>query len=126
MVVIDVRPAELIESDEIKNCVGKGVVFREAEYRKDNNGKPSLLINADKEILTYIKNFVVQNNIQYQTFDGTGITEAGRAYEVLGQDAKLRCIWLQPPIANEHTQFEIVSLADIEDTLKIIEGLKEL
>lgn len=126
LVVIDVRPASLFESDKEQNCIGKGVVLREAEFRKSSTSKPRLLLSADNEVLKYVKEFSSRNNIQYQTHNGSGVTEAGRAYESLGKVVNLRCIWLQPPIANEHTQSEIVSLSDIEGAQKIAEGLRFL
>ncbi len=126
LVVIDVRPAKLTETDSGKNSVGMGVVLREAEFRKNNNGNPKMLLKADEEVLNFVKEFSKQNNIRYQLYSGSGVTEAGRAFESLNQDTKLRCIWLQPPIVNEHSQFEIVSLTDIEGTLKIAEGLSAL
>ena len=125
LVVIDVRFAGLIQSTEQENCVGMGVVLREAEYRKNDDGNPRLLLRVDEEVLAFIKKYCERENIRYQTFSGFGITEAGRGYETLGQNARLRCVWLQPPIANEHSQFEVVSLSDLEGTLRIAEELRE-
>jgi len=126
LVAVDVRPSSLIKSNEQDTRVGKGVVLREAEFRKDSTNNSRLILKADKPALDYVKKFALQNNIQYQTFSGLGITEAGRAYESLREGITLRCIWLQPPIANEHSPFEVVSLTDIENTLRIAEELRFL
>jgi putative aminopeptidase FrvX len=124
LVVIDVRPSSLFSNDNNKNCVGKGVVLRKAEFRKDENGEPVLLIEADKKALEYALKVANEKGIEIQTFSGMGITEGGRALEELGSTKPLRCVWFQPPIEYEHSQSEIVSLSDLTTTLTLVESLR--
>jgi len=122
--LVDVRPSSLTISNAETTRVGDGVVLRESEWRKREDGARELLLNAHPESLSFIRRFAESNNIPFQIFSGVGLTEAGRAYEALGPKAILSCIWLQPPVAYMHSPFEVSSLTDLESTQKLAEAMK--
>ena len=123
LVVIDDRPSESEEiddrssDDEKRTFVGKGVVLRKREGDLD----------AYQVAFDYIVEFCKTQQIQYQMYNGEGgKTEAGRVSEALQkQGKKLKCIWLQPPVADNHCPFEEISEKDIDDTRRLAEALAD-
>ena len=121
IVVVDVRPT-ISSSQEI--VVGNGPVLRLEESRKKENGIREKLLLADEQALKILRGFALENSIKIQEYRGSGITEIGRAKESM-REVAIRCCWIQPPVLNNHTINEVVSLQDLYSTNLLVEGLLE-